>query len=48
MLAVVKSAAQDRVDDARRNNRQPPAVDLLILQADDITDLVVIMLNIDR
>jgi hypothetical protein len=48
LLAAAKAIARDQVDEARRHDQEPPRAALLILQADDITDLVVIKLNFDR
>jgi len=47
LLAAVKSSAQDKIDEARRNDQPPPQAALLILKADDITDVLVIILNRD-
>jgi len=48
LLAAIKSSAQDQVDEARRNNQEPSAAALLILKADDVTDVVAILVNTSR
>jgi hypothetical protein len=45
LLAAIKAAAQDQVDTARREHRDPPPVAVLILKAGNINDIVAILVN---